>query len=131
MFTLIKRLFGINRRFRTESHTTKAGPFSFTVTLTTELATLRQIDFLRRLSYDGKELSKDEASLHITRILRPIDYAIRQTFKSAKPVKEHLRTLQIAISHSEYLNSLSRYGPNSTWHELECCRDPHVRLTKE
>jgi hypothetical protein len=50
--------------------------------ITCELATSRQAEFLKRLGESAQGLSKDDASLFITRVLRPISYALGKTFKN-------------------------------------------------
>jgi hypothetical protein len=69
--------------------------------------------------YADKYLSNgtDEALL-LKRVLRPINEAISQTFKTTNISEQDRLTLQIAIAHSPYLESLPLYGPNSTWDQL-------------
>src|SRR5207249_5095228 len=70
----------------------------------------------------------------LERILRPVDHALRQTFKQvyATLEKEHLRKLQIAMIHWDYCPQLPRFGPHATWSELESSgKNPHRALTNE
>ena len=120
MFTFIKRLFGIDTHPETQSSTGGNG------------ATVRQMDFLRQLGSDGENLSRFEASHLIARTLRPVSYAISHTFKKSSELpKEHLRILQIAIAHSDYITSFPRYGPYLDWVKMASRGDPDAPLTKE
>jgi hypothetical protein len=69
----------------------------------------------------------------LTRILRPICYALRETFKGVTQLERSpLITLQKALLNWDYLPSLPAYGPQSTWQDLEASdKDPHRSLTKE
>jgi hypothetical protein len=51
----------------------------------------------------------------------PFDYALRQAFKNVYGTlqKEELRQLQMAIVHWDYCPKLPRYGPHSTWDDLD------------
>jgi hypothetical protein len=124
-------------RVRTFEETTQAisgSGVSITFTSTDELATSRQIEFLRKLGFPDDKLTKREAMALLDRILRPVDYALSQTFKRVEVEleKEHLRALQIALVHWDYYSRLPRFGPHATWNELEASgNDPHRALTKE
>ncbi|MGI8966458.1 MAG: hypothetical protein ACR2H1_10290, partial [Limisphaerales bacterium] len=87
--------------------------------------TLRhEIDFLEKLGFDPKN---QDASLLIIRVLRPVNFALSSTFKKISSLPDQgYSLLQIAIAKSEFCHQLPRYGPNSTWNELE-----HRPLTKE
>jgi hypothetical protein len=121
------------RTFEEETISHSTGIVFSSITVTRELATSRQTDFLKRLGHSADGLDKDEASLLLTRALRPIDYALSKTFKNIVVLeKEHLRALQVAIAHWNYLPKLPRYGPHFNWDELNAREDdPHRELTKE
>ena len=121
------------RTFEEKTVSRSMGVVFSSITVTRELATSRQADFLKRLGHSPDGLDKDEAGLLLTRILRPIDYALSKTFKNIVVLeKEHLRALQVAIAHWHDLSKLPRYGPNCKWDELNAREDdPHRELTKE
>lgn len=123
-------------RKRTETkivHQESIGGLSLTVTATTELSSEAQIAYLKLIGHEGESLSKQNASFLITRTLRPIGYAISKTFKNASSLeKDQIRALESALAHWEYLPNLPRYGPYSTWEDLEASgHDHHRSLTKE
>ena len=123
-------------RVRTYEETTElvsSGGISVSISATTELATSRQEDFLFKLGFSQEGLTKGDASYLLDRILRPVDYALRKTFRNIDLLeKEHLRALQVAIVHWEYYPQLPRYGPHATWNDLEASgNDPNRPLTKE
>jgi hypothetical protein len=126
-------------RVRTFEETTQASSsrgdgFFVSISYTRELATSRQIEFIQKLGYSADDLTKDEASIFLDRILRPVDYALRQTFKQVyeKIDKEHLRVIQVTMVHWDYCSQLPRFGPHSTWADLEANGvNPHRALTKE
>jgi hypothetical protein len=111
------------------------GGFSVEITGTQELAIDRQERFLRELGFPAEGITKQEATLRLTRILRPIEYALSETFKNVHELeKVHLRALQIALARWEQLRTFPRYGPESTWDQLNAAAtvaDPHRRLTKK
>lgn len=121
------------RTFEETAHTASSGGFSASIIATTELATSRQEDFIRKLGFATKGLSKGDASDLLTRILRPVEYALSKTFENSGVLeKEHLRALQIALVHWEYYPRLPRYGPHATWKDLEASgNDPNRPLTKD
>jgi hypothetical protein len=97
--------------------------------ITRELATSRQAEFLKRLGESAQGLSKDDASLFITRVLRPISYALGKTFKNVVELeKEELKILQVAIAKWSYLPQFPRYGPHCKWDLLI---DPDRGLTRD
>src|ERR1035441_2901263 len=120
-----------SERIRTFEETTKiigGGGMSVSITSTVQFATNRQSDFLTRLGFSCDGLAIRDVMLLITRILRPIDYALKQTFRNVRTVlpKEHLRLLQCAIAHWDYCPRLPRFGPHATWDELVASgNDPH------
>jgi len=124
-------------RLRTFEKTTQSGAgggVTVEVSYTHELATSRQIGFLQKLGFQGEGLDKGEATLLLDRILRPVNYALSQTFKNITEViaKEDLRALQVALARSEFYRRLPRYGPHETLAELEASGDdPRRRLTRE
>lgn len=124
-------------RVRTFEETTQscAGEgASISISYTHELATSRQIEFLQKLGFSADGLTKGEASTLLDRVLRPVDYALKQTFKNVNVAlqKEHLRMFQVTITTWDYCSHLPRFGPNATWAELEASgNDPHRSLTKE
>jgi hypothetical protein len=124
-------------RVRTFEETTQAsagGGVSVSISYTHELATSRQIEFLQKLGFSADGLTKGGASTLLDRILRPVDYALKQTFKNANVVlqKEHLRMFQVTIARWDYCSQLPRFGPYATWPDLEASgNDPHRSLTKE
>jgi hypothetical protein len=114
-------------RVRTFEETTISD--SLGIVITRELATSRQVDFLKLLGESAGGLSKDEATLFITRVLRPISYALGKTFKNVIELeKADLKILEVAIAHWQYLPQLPRYGPHSKWDLLI---DPDRGLTKD
>ena len=114
-------------RVRTFEETTLSD--SLGIVITRELATSRQAEFLKRLGESAQGLSKDDASLFITRVLRPISYALGKTFKNvAELEKEELLILQVAIAKWSYLPQLPRYGPHCKWDLLI---DPDRALTRD
>jgi hypothetical protein len=110
------------------------GGLSVEITGTEELATDRQERFLRELGFPAEGITKHEATLRLTRSLRPIDFALSETFKNAHELeKAHLRALQTALARWERRRTFPRYGPESTWDQLNAAAtaaDPHRRLTK-
>jgi hypothetical protein len=124
------------RRFEETTQTSSCTGDGFYVSIRTthELATSRQVEFLQKLGYSADGLTKGEASTLLDRILRPVDYALRQTFKQVyeKIDKEHLRVIQVTMVGWDYCSQLPRFGPQSTWADLEAGGvDPHRALTKE
>ena len=118
------------RRFKNVTESAESEYGAVRISTTTELATSRQERFLRDLGYDSSDLSKAEAIDLITHILRPIDYALRKTFVTPSLDKDDLRILQAALSHSEIIKILPRYGPFSLARELD--QDDYNRnFTKE
>src|SRR5271165_4904551 len=125
-----------NIRVWTETETDRVRTFeertvshSPLILITRGLATTRQVDFLKLLGESAGGLSKDEATLSITRVLRPISYALGKTFKNVIELeKADLKILEVAIAHWQYLPQLPRYGPHSKWDLLI---DPDRGLTKD
>jgi len=72
-----------------------------------------------------------DEGLLLTRVLRPINFAISQTFTISELSPDDRRKLQVAIAHAPYLQSLPRYGPTSTWDELDAKGDSEKTLSKE
>jgi hypothetical protein len=100
------------RTFRQTTTSTSLGGLSVEITGTEELATDRQERFLRELGFPAEGITKHEATLRLTRILRPIDFALSETFKNAHELeKAHLRALQIALARWEQLRTFPRYKP--------------------
>ncbi len=64
------------RRFEEKTASRWMGVVFSSTAVTRELATSRQADFLKRLGHSADGLDKDEPSLLLTRVLRPIDYAL-------------------------------------------------------
>lgn len=122
------------RTFEKTTQSSSGGGVTVEVSYTHELATSRQIEFLQKLGFQGEGLDKGEASVLLDRILRPINYALSQTFKHVTETlpKEDLCVLQVALARSELRRRLPRYGPHETLAELEANgEEPHRRLTRE
>ncbi len=121
------------RTFLSTERSLQEGVVKLTTVTVTEYATSHQERFLRQLGFDPAGLDKRAASLLITRILRPISYAISKTFKNRDILeKDDEKVLQVAISQWEYSSSLPRWGPYSSWEDLEAFGDDsHRSLTKE
>jgi hypothetical protein len=89
-----------------------------------EPATPTQRNFLSLLGYlPSCELGRHEAAQLISRVVRPINFAIVETFTRTLKEwelrdKEHLRTLQTALSNSASITAFPRFGPNVTWSGL-------------
>lgn len=122
------------RTFEKTTQVSEGDGVSVAVSYTRELATSRQIELLQKLGFSADGLAKGEAMLLLDRILRPVDYALKQTFKNVNTnlPKEHLRLLQVTIARWDYCSQLPRFGPHATWAELEASgTDPYRFLTKE
>jgi hypothetical protein len=122
------------RTFEKTTQRSSGGRSYVEISCTRELATSRQIQFLRQLGFNSEGLDLGEARALIDRALRPVNYALSQTFKKVNETlsKEDLRGLQVALAKSELCRHLPRYGPHSTLADLEASGDdPHRRLTKE
>lgn len=124
------------RTFEEKAERSSSGGVSVGISVQYELATSKQLEFLGKLGITGSDLPSvtiGAASTLIDRVLRPVDFALRSAFKDIHALpKEHLRALQIAISNWSYCPKLPRYGPYSTWNDLDAA-DPDARrsLTKE
>ena len=94
---------------------------------------LEQIAFLTKAGFHCGDLNREEIGLLYLRVLRPVEYAIRQTFQKVEEIiKNELRPLQFAILAWDYCPHLPRYGPNATWNILMASEvDPHRSLTPE
>ncbi len=122
--------------FEEKTERSSSGGISFGISVQCELATNRQLGFLAKLGITGSDLSKmtiGAASTLIDRVLRPVDFALRSAFRDIHALpKEHLGTLQIAIANWSYCPQLPRYGPYSTWNDLDAAGpDARRALTKE
>ena len=100
-----------------------------------------EVQYLGELGFYEENLHQYETTTELLmRVLRPLDYAITGTIyrlikivgkKAVEIPKEHIRRIQIAISHWDYCPKLPRYGPHSTWVMLESStNNPHRGLTK-
>ncbi len=120
------------RTYQQTIHESSGGGCSVSVSLTQELATSRQLEFLRRLGLSGETLTREDASHLIDRALRPIDGALAKTFQNIQILpKEHLRALQIALAHWDYCPKLPGYGPyDSVGNLIHRGHDPYRPLTK-
>ena len=80
---------------------------------------LAQIAFLTEAGFSCGNLSPEEIGFLHVRVLRPVDYAIRQTFQKVEEIIEtELRPLRFAILAWDYCPNLPRYGPQATWEVL-------------
>jgi glutaredoxin-related protein len=117
------------RTFISETETCCSEGAGLSVSTTTELATSRQEKFIADLGYDSSGLSKSEATQFIHQILRPINYALRKTFKNIDVLeRQDLRSVEVALSNWNYIKSIPRYGPFLKASEIENDLRP---LTKE
>ena len=100
------------RTYQQTTHASVGGGVSVSISLTEELATSRQLEFLKKLGFSGDGLSKEDASRLIDRVLRPVDRALVRTFRNTQILpKEHLRELQNCHRPLGLLPQTSRIRP--------------------
>jgi hypothetical protein len=111
--------------------TTKGGGFKFVVETTIFKPDKKEIAKYEAFGIPWDAVGPNGRSADIRRILRPIDHAISKTFKNRSALSEEDEfRLQVALNQWEYLQTLPRYGPWSTWEELGLDRNDRD-LTKE
>lgn len=114
-----------------ESKTFKGGGFKAVLETTIYKPDQAEIDKYKAFGIPWDAKGPNGRSADIRRILRPIDHAISKTFTNRSVLSEEDEfRLQVALNQWEYLRTLPRYGPWSTWEELGL--DSNDRnLTKE